>query len=160
MVMASAAHADDAAAPANAPLSIAAANASPAAQVWTSRPDYAPGEIVPIHGSGFAAGESVDLQVVHADGVPNSDASHTPWTVAADASGAISSDWTVDTVDAVGSTLALTAVGETSQQTARTTTGPIGAAWWASGGKYNHLATKINMIDSSLDIPTSLPGDE
>jgi hypothetical protein len=126
-----------AAAPANAPSSTATADASPAAQVWTSRPDYAPGEIVSIHGSGFAAGESVHLQVVHADGVPNTDASHTPWTVAADASGAISGSWTVDTVDAVGSTFTLTAVGETSQQTAQTTFKDAGHPFWIFGHNPN-----------------------
>jgi len=163
MVMASAAHADDAAAPANAPLSIAPADASPAAQVWTSRPDYAPGEIVSIHGSGFAAGESVDLQVVHADGVPNTDASHTPWTVAADASGAISSSWTVDTVDAVGSTLALTAAGETSQQTAQTTFKDAGHPFWIFGHNPNsefdasaYLALGANALEPDIEF---IPGD-
>jgi hypothetical protein len=91
------------------------------AAVWTDRLDYAPGTTAFIAGTGFAAGETVDLQVLHSDGRPNTDESHTPWTVTADARGVIRTSWVVDPVDAIDSTLQVSAIGATSHQLAQAT---------------------------------------
>jgi Ca2+-binding RTX toxin-like protein len=108
---------------------------APAATVSTDRPDYAPGSTAVIGGSGFAAGETVTLQVLHIDGRPNTDASHTPWTVTADASGNFQTTWTVDDVDAVQSKLEVTAVGQSSHTTADaiftdSTSPPVPRPFW------------------------------
>jgi hypothetical protein len=116
---------------------------SATAAVWTNQADYAPGTTAQIGGGGFAAREKVDLQVVHTDGRPNTDASHTPWTVAADATGAINTSWLVDNVDAAGSTLQVKAVGETSHQTAQATftdSAPIPHPFWIFGHNPNSIA--------------------
>ena len=89
-----------------------------AAQVATDQPDYAPGSTAIITGTGFAAGETVTLQVLHADGTLSTGDDHLPWTVLADPDGAFVTTWHVCEDDCVGSTLRLTAVGQTSGQTA------------------------------------------
>ena len=50
--------------------------------IWTDFPDYAPGSTVNITGSGFVAGESVSLLVLHVNG-NNGGNGHLPWTAAA-----------------------------------------------------------------------------
>jgi hypothetical protein len=126
------------------------------ATVTTDRFDYAPGATAVISGSGFAAGEIVALQVLHVDGRPNTDASHTPWTVTADAAGTFRTTWTVDTVDAVQSKLDVHAVGVTSQDQADATftdsTTP--RPFWIFGHNPNTLAvteTYINMGVNALE---------
>jgi hypothetical protein len=91
---------------------------APTAKLSTDRLDYAPGATAVFSGSGFAAGETVALQVVHIDGRPNTDASHTPSTVVADMIGSFRTTWVVDSVDAVGSTLEVKAVGQSSRKMA------------------------------------------
>jgi hypothetical protein len=92
-----------------------------AAVVTTDQPDYAPGTTAIISGSGFTAGESVVLQVLHGDGTPDEGEDHQPWAVEADASGSFTTTWHVCEDDCVDSTLVLTAVGQTSGLTADTT---------------------------------------
>src|SRR5437762_1914098 len=59
--------------------------------------DYAPGATVVLTGSGFQAGETVTLLVVHADGSFDNDtsAAHQPWDVVADGDGNFVTTWEV-----------------------------------------------------------------
>src|SRR5438270_14064425 len=92
----------------------------PSAWVATDKPDYAPGETVLITGGEFGALETVNLQVLHTDGRPNTGDAYQPWQVAADVTGDFHSTWTVPD-DAAGSTFQLTATGLTSGEPAQTT---------------------------------------
>ena len=47
------------------------------AAIWTNRPDYLPGQIATITGSGFRVGETVDVHVVNL----TSGAQYAPWSV-------------------------------------------------------------------------------
>src|SRR4029079_15928159 len=90
----------------------------------TDKPDYAPGSIVSITGSGFQAGETVTLQVLHEGETGDNETSgaHAPWLVAADGSGNIIASWQVPfDEDEVGATLKLIADGKTSSIHAETT---------------------------------------
>src|SRR5262249_21027226 len=58
--------------------------------VTTDKQAYAPTDTVHITGSGFAAGETVDLQVVN----ETTGVSYAPWTATDDASGDFASTWT------------------------------------------------------------------
>src|SRR5438105_4013607 len=84
------------------------------ADVTTDQTDYAPGTTAVISGSGFAAGEPVFLQVLHADGTPGDGEDHEPWSVQADESGSFLTSWHVCEDDCVDSTLLLTAFGQSS----------------------------------------------
>ncbi len=74
--------------------------------------DYAPLSSAVFTGSGFLAGESVQLQVTHADGVERLGPEYKPWTVIADAIGKFKTDWRV--CDCQGALLELTARGASS----------------------------------------------
>jgi hypothetical protein len=134
--------------------------------VWTARPDYAPGTTAVIGGSGFAAGETVNLQVMHIDGRPNTDASHAPWQVVADANGDFSTTWLVDTVDAGGSTLEVSAVGATSSEKAQaqfTDSAPVPHPFWIFGHNPNanqdatdYLNLGANALEPDIEF---IPGD-
>jgi hypothetical protein len=128
-------------------------NASATATVSTDRYDYAPGATAVISGSGFAPGETVALQVVHADGRPNTDASHTPWTVTADAAGNFQTTWTVDDVDAVQSTLDVHAVGVTSHNQADETftDTTIHRPFWIFAHNPNTLAITESYINMGVN---------
>ena len=49
--------------------------------VTTDLPDYAPARDGLHLGSGFQPGETVEFQVVHTDGTPNTGGGHLPWAV-------------------------------------------------------------------------------
>src|SRR3954471_23081237 len=51
------------------------------ATLLADKPDYAPGTPAQLTASGFLAGETVQFQVVHADGKPDIDAGHAPFLV-------------------------------------------------------------------------------
>ena len=51
------------------------------ATVITDKLDYPPGETAVITGTEFLIGETVELQVVHTDGTPNTGGGHDPWYV-------------------------------------------------------------------------------
>ncbi|HEV8122587.1 MAG TPA: hypothetical protein VGQ67_16460, partial [Candidatus Polarisedimenticolia bacterium] len=87
--------------------------------VATDQADYAPGASAHIRGQVFQAGETVRLQVLHADGTPSVGQDHLPWTVVADPDGGFHATWHVCEDDCVGSALRLTAVGVTSGKTAQ-----------------------------------------
>src|SRR6266436_2916765 len=62
-------------------------SAADAAIVTTDKSDYTLGSTAVIKGQGFAGGEPVRLQVVHAGGINDTNADHNPWTVLADGNG-------------------------------------------------------------------------
>jgi hypothetical protein len=88
------------------------------ATIATDKDNYHPGETVVITGSGFAALETVVMQVVHVQtGAYKEDleslgahTGHDPWNITADENGNISTSWIVDE-DALGQTLMVTAHG-------------------------------------------------
>jgi hypothetical protein len=83
----------------------------------TDLPDYPPGAVVTITGTGFAPGETVTVQVTHANGDPagTDPQYHLPWTVTADSSGGFLTTWTVPMDgDAEWATLIATANGASS----------------------------------------------
>jgi hypothetical protein len=88
--------------------------------VTTDKFDYQPAEVVQISGSGFFAGETVTLQVLHMDATPPGGEGHDSWSVTADSSGAITAQWFVEPDDSLGSWFVLTAVGEDPIRTANT----------------------------------------
>ncbi len=92
------------------------------AVIATNQSDYHFGSTAIITGSGFAANEVVQLQVLHAPGTggSNNNPQNQPWDVTADASGNVNTSWVVNEADAVGATFDLTAVGQTSGETAET----------------------------------------
>ncbi|MDI6051256.1 hypothetical protein QLS31_15620, partial [Flavobacterium sp. XS2P24] len=86
------------------------------ATVSTDLLDYPPGATAIITGSGFLAGEYVELHVHHADGDPlgTDPQHHLPWFVTADANGDFTTSWYVPTIeegDALGATFNLEAHG-------------------------------------------------
>ncbi|MFV8367918.1 HYR domain-containing protein, partial [Flavobacterium sp. XS1P27] len=86
------------------------------ATVSTDLLDYPPGATAIITGSGFLAGEDVELHVHHSDGDPlgTDPQHHLPWFVTADANGDFTTSWYVPTVeegDALGATFNLEAHG-------------------------------------------------
>src|SRR5438309_9788828 len=69
---------------------------SQTATIATDQGDYPPGSTVIITGTGWQPGETVTLQVVHADPtLDNSEPAHQPWIVTADEFGNVSSSWSV-----------------------------------------------------------------
>lgn len=93
--------------------------ASAAATIRTDKFDYQPGETAIITGTGFAPGENVVLQVVHANGLSDGDG-HEPFISLADGDGNVDTQWFVNPDDSLHAILILTAVGESSGKKART----------------------------------------
>ena len=92
--------------------------------VTTDKEDYSPGQPVLISGSGFQAGESVTLQVLHEGTTGDNETSgaHAPWYTTADENGNIFSTWIVPVdEDEPGALLKLTADGQSSWLHAETT---------------------------------------
>ncbi|ELS01824.1 hypothetical protein Xen7305DRAFT_00015300 [Xenococcus sp. PCC 7305] len=98
------------------------------ATVTTDKGDYSPGETAFIVGSGFALGETVQLQVLHTDGRDNTRPEHQPWQITDGISsfddagnlvgdldgivdGNIETSWFVDPFDSLNSQFELTALG-------------------------------------------------
>ena len=89
---------------------LASANAQ---TLTTDQFGYAPGATAYLTGTGFQSGEAVTLQVVNADGSPNSN--DAPWNVTADASGNFSASWVVPAdSSSLGQLLLATADGQAS----------------------------------------------
>src|SRR5437879_4512506 len=82
-----------------------------AASISTDQKDYWLGSTAIITGSGFSAGENVQVQVLHADGRVDTNADHYPWVVSADGSGSFTTRWCVCDTDNESSTLRVTATG-------------------------------------------------
>src|ERR1051325_6916228 len=87
---------------------------SQAAIVATDQSDYTLWSTALISGAGFVSGETVQLQVTHADGRIDNDPDHDPWQVVADANGNFSTSWCVCQPDDANATFLLTAQGLTS----------------------------------------------
>lgn len=85
--------------------------------VQTDKFDYMPGETAVITGYGFAASETVTLQITHMDG-RNDGNGHTPFDVMSDGDGRLTATWYVDPDDSLGSKFLLTATGALSARTA------------------------------------------
>jgi len=91
-----------------------AATHSAQATLTSDLDDYEPGSYAALTGSGFAPGEPVMMQVVHADGTPSTGQDHDPWYVTADAAGNFATAWHVCEDDCVGSQLRAFANGQSS----------------------------------------------
>jgi hypothetical protein len=102
----------------------------PSAVLWTNKLDYAPGSTAILNGSGFQLGETIELQVLHTDGTPDSGpghAGHDPWFVtdggAGDldgkVDGKIQTTWYVNPDDSAGSSFQATALGLSSGNSAQ-----------------------------------------
>ncbi|MGN6532044.1 MAG: T9SS type A sorting domain-containing protein [Ginsengibacter sp.] len=90
---------------------------SQSATIQTDHLDYPPGSTVIITGTGWLAGETVTLQVLHVGetGDNATSGAHAPFTAIADDNGNVSSSWTVPyDEDELGATLLLTAIGGSS----------------------------------------------
>src|SRR5438094_3551006 len=76
-----------------------------AATISTDQKDYWLGSTAIITGSGFSAGENIQVQVSHDDGRVDTNADHDPWLVTADGKGAFTTSWCVCDTDNEGSRL-------------------------------------------------------
>src|SRR5436190_9073954 len=134
-----------------------------AASVATDKQDYHPGETVHITGSGFMAGETVRLQVVHYTPTEASlvaHAGHDPWDVTADSNGAFTAEWLVQE-DSLNQFLLLTADGQSSGLHAETTftDGSIGTYDQCSNDKgtgYTGSDPGCHWINGNLNSNNSL----
>ena len=96
------------------------------ATVTTDLADYPPGSTATITGENFDLGETIELQVLHTDGTPNTGGGHEPWLVTDGGKGDLDgivdgnlrTEWYVNPDDSLNSTFELTAVGQTSQEIA------------------------------------------
>ncbi len=94
--------------------------------VTTDKEDYAPGSTATITGTDFEPGETVEIEVLHNDGTPNTGGGHDPWFVtdggAGDLDGRIDgkfqTTWYVNPDDSANSAFNLTATGLNSGQIA------------------------------------------
>src|SRR5262249_17254733 len=86
----------------------------------TDLQDYSPFSFVQITGAGFQPGEIVNNQVVQIEG-PAAGMAYAPWSVTAEALGGFQTTWYVFTDDLIGTTLQLTATGQSSALTGTTT---------------------------------------
>src|SRR5262249_27090927 len=82
------------------------------ATLVSDKTDYLSGSTANLTGTGFVAGETVTLQVLHADGTMATGAEHAPWTVTAGETGDFTTTWHVCEDDCVGSLLRATATGQ------------------------------------------------
>ena len=90
--------------------------------VTTDKQDYSPASTATITGENFQPGETVELQVLHNDGTPNTGGGHEPWQVTdgstGDLDGAVNgtiiTTWFVNPDDSLNSSFDLTAIGLTS----------------------------------------------
>ncbi|MFM2312704.1 MAG: hypothetical protein RLZZ04_1980 [Cyanobacteriota bacterium] len=87
--------------------------------VTTDKQDYAPGSTAEISGDNFQSGETIELQVLHNDDVPNTGGGHDPWQVTdggeGDLDGKVDGNflttWYVNPDDSLNSSFDLTAIG-------------------------------------------------
>ncbi|HYV94342.1 MAG TPA: HYR domain-containing protein [Chitinophagales bacterium] len=84
--------------------------------LMSDKTDYFPGSLATLTGTGFGSGETVTMQVVHADtSFDNSDPTHQPWDITADGNGNFVATWQVNLdQDQVGQMLLATADGQSS----------------------------------------------
>ncbi|MBY0478720.1 MAG: immunoglobulin domain-containing protein, partial [Chitinophagaceae bacterium] len=134
------------------------------ATLVTDQPDYMPGTTATLTGAGFQAGESIRMQVVHADGTPATGTDHDPWFVNADADGNFTTTWHVCEDDCLGSQLLATADGQSSTIHAEvlftdalvvsTSTGGL----WSSAGTWSRVARTGSITTSNSSITVTGSG--
>jgi protocatechuate 3,4-dioxygenase beta subunit len=96
------------------------------AALTTDLDDYPPGATAIITGENFDPGETIELQVLHTDDIPNTGGGHDPWQVtdggAGDLDGVVDGNfqttWYVNPDDSADSAFELTATGLSSGETA------------------------------------------
>jgi hypothetical protein len=90
--------------------------------LMTDKPDYAPGSVVTFNGSGFQAGETIDLSIVSTNGTttPLQAVDGGDGDLDGVADGSFTDTWNVG-LDNVGATLTATATGESSGASATVT---------------------------------------
>lgn len=94
--------------------------------VTTDKNDYPPGSTAKVSGSNFQPGETIELQILHTDGIPNTGGGHDPWQVTdgskedldGKADGKFETTWYVNPDDSANSAFKLTATGLSSKETA------------------------------------------
>jgi hypothetical protein len=99
------------------------------ASVTTDLNDYPPGSTAIITGENFNPGETVELQVLHTDDIPNTGGGHEPWQVtdggAGDLDGVVDGNfettWYVNPDDSANSAFEVTATGLSSREIATNT---------------------------------------
>ncbi len=136
----------------------------PSATVVTDQPDYLPGATAAITGSGYGPNETINLNIVLANGSQG-----TSWSVADDANGNFSTSVAIPSDGSWGTSsanpLTLTATGQTSALTAQTTftdSATIAFAQLqngnpAKGQVANWSGGDINSVNSSYTEGHSLP---
>lgn len=119
------------------------------AQLTTDKADYAPGSTATITGTGFMSGEPVVMQVLHADGIPNTGHGHEAWFVDADIDGNFETTWHVCEDDCVGSTLVAKGVGQMS--------GLRADVYFTDSGSFGYTTTtgKANTVSLSAGASNS-----
>jgi hypothetical protein len=99
------------------------------ASVTTDLDDYPPGATAIVTGENFELGETIELQVLHTDGVPNTGGGHEPWQVTdggeGDLDGVVDGNfettWYVNPDDSFKSAFEITATGLSSKEVATNT---------------------------------------
>ena len=94
--------------------------------VTTDLSDYPPGSTAIISGSNFEAGETVELQVLHTDDIPNTGDGHEPWQIVeggegdldGETDGNFQTEWYVNPDDSANSAFELTTTGLNSGEVA------------------------------------------
>jgi hypothetical protein len=121
-----------------------------AASVTADKFDYPPGSTVQISGTGFQAGETVQLQVLNITDCSDTGPEYDPWTINADANGNFKTTWYV-TANEANMTLQLMAMGLTSDLIAQTTFTDSSETW--TGGPSTAWTTAANWNSGSRPQP-------
>jgi hypothetical protein len=128
------------------------ASAVNAQTLSTNQFGYIPGDTVTLTGNGFQPGESVTMQVVNADGSPNSN--DAPWNITADANGDFLTTWIVPgDSSALGELLLATADGQASALHAEITFVDAGFATldFQQASNQDHPSSPISWINGILN---------
>jgi carbonic anhydrase len=138
--------------------SLQTAESSGGASIWTDREDYPPYSVVVISGSGFTAGETVDMVV---EQISPAQATYAPWSTVADDQGNISTTWFVFSDELVGAILKATATGQTSGLSASTTFTDALSAGVAPNGDPNgfNIDGSVRAVSTASPAPTALRSD-
>src|SRR5947207_7496407 len=120
------------------------------ATLTTDREDYSPFSYVYITGTGFQAGETVDMIVVELSPIQQS---FVPWTAVADENGNFQTSWYVFTEDLMGATMQVTGTGELSQLTASATFTDAPACGVAVNGDTGGFNIQGAVVASASPVP-------
>jgi uncharacterized cupredoxin-like copper-binding protein len=92
----------------------ASATQDAASSLVTDKTGYVAGETVNITGSGYTQGESVTIQVKHADGTAEPGNGHESFSANANPDGTFAATWPVNNSDGTGNDFVVTATGNSS----------------------------------------------